>query len=101
MNSRFLRRSPAVAARRLGDEMVLMSAHDSALFTLNEVAAIVWEAADGNTSLDAIVTRICTEFDVTTEQARADVEQLVSALTAQSILQLSDDSPDTGSGTRA
>ena len=36
-----------VAARAVGGEMMIMSAKDSTLFTLNEVAMAIWEAADG------------------------------------------------------
>ena len=45
---RYVARSSEIAARRLGDEMMIMSGRDSTLFTLNEVATIIWEAADGS-----------------------------------------------------
>ena len=53
----YLLREHNVAARRIGDELMIMSAKDSALFSLNETAAILWEAADGNTALADIVAR--------------------------------------------
>ena len=39
-----------IAARAVGGEMMIMSAKDSTLFTLNEVATAIWEAID---ALDA------------------------------------------------
>ena len=48
-NCRYIARSTAIAARALGDETMIMSATNSTLFTLDEVASVIWEAADGVT----------------------------------------------------
>jgi hypothetical protein len=80
-------RSPMVAARQLGGEMVIMSATDSTLFTLNEVASLIWKSADGATPLWEIVkSKICAEFDVDPEIALADAERLVSELAGRGLL---------------
>lgn len=55
MSEKCVSRSPAIAARRLGDEMLIMSAADSTLFSLNPVATCIWQAADGLTPLSEIV----------------------------------------------
>ena len=69
---------------------MIMSAVDSTFFTLNEVATLVWQAADGRTSLSDIVAgKICREFDVDPEQAGRDVEQFVSDLSQHGILLVS------------
>jgi len=71
--------------------MMIMSAVDSTFFTLNEVATVIWQAADGRTSLSDIVTgKICQEFDVDQEQAGRDVEQFVSELSQHGILVVSE-----------
>jgi hypothetical protein len=92
MNSKqYVTRSPEIAARRLGDEMMIMSARDSTLFTLNPVATAIWEAADGSTSLDEIVARrICVAFDVEPGVALRDAEALAERLAGHGILLLSD-----------
>ena len=65
MSEKYVSRSRAVAARELGGEMIIMSATDSTLFSLSEVATIIWRAADGRTPLSEIVERgVCAEFDV-------------------------------------
>ena len=87
----YLARSSQIAARKLDDEMMIMSAVDSTLFTLNETATILWEAADGATSLDEIVTQeICSRFDVVASDAMSDAEGVVRQLAAHGILLLSD-----------
>ena len=92
-------RGTQLAARMLGDEMMLMSANTSTLFTLNKVAAVIWEAADGATPLDEIVTnQICNQFDVPLEVAMRDAENLVGQLASHGVLVLSD-TPIVQSGT--
>ena len=87
----YIARTNQVAARTLGGEMMIMSAADSTLFSLNEVATAIWKAADGKTPLEEIVERvICTEFDTTPEQAMHDAEQFVRELSEHGILVLSD-----------
>jgi hypothetical protein len=92
MNSkRYVARSSEIAARRMGDEMMIMSGRDSTLFTLNAVATVIWEAADGSTALDEIVERrICTEFEVERSVALRDAEALAEELARHGILLLSE-----------
>lgn len=89
--SPYVARTDQVAARALDGEMMIMSARDSTLFSLNEVATAIWQAADGKTPLNEIVERvICTEFDITADQALADAEQFVRELAEHGILLVSE-----------
>ena len=91
MNPLYIARSGDIAARQLGDEMIVMSARDSTLFTLNDVGLVIWQAADGSTSLEEIVReKVCSEFDVTLEEALKDAENFVRELSGHGILLLSD-----------
>jgi len=88
---RYIARSSQTAARLLGDEMVIMSAGDSRVFSLNEVATVIWEAADGRTPLDEIIAnRVCAKFVVAPQVALEDAEALVQELASQGILLVSD-----------
>jgi Coenzyme PQQ synthesis protein D (PqqD) len=90
-DKRYVSRATAIAARVLGDETMVMSAADSTLFTLDEVATVIWEAADGATPLEEIVaTRICTQFQVTPEVALRDAELFVEQLAQHGLLLCSD-----------
>jgi hypothetical protein len=91
MSEKYISRSTAIAARVLGGEMMVMSAADSTFFTLNEVATVIWQAADGKTPLSAIVAdRVCPTFDVEPEVAARDAEQFVEQLSQHGILKVSD-----------
>ena len=88
---RYVARSTQIAARVLGDEVMIMSARDSTLFSLNEVATLIWEAADGKTLLEEIVAdKICARYDVAPDVALRDAEELVEELAARGILILSE-----------
>src|SRR5215471_18183345 len=91
MNSKlYVARSTRIAARKLGDEMLVMSGQGSTLFTLNPTATILWQAADGATPLDEIVERkICPQFDVEPALALRDAEELVEGLAKHGILLVS------------
>ena len=73
-----------------------MSAVDSTFFTLNEIATLIWQSADGKTPLSDIIDhRICQYFDVSREQAAKDAEQFISELSQHGILLISDRPIDT------
>ncbi len=91
MTQTYVARSSAIAARMLGGEMMIMSTVDSTFFTLNEVATVIWQAADGRTPLTEIVERtVCREFAVEPDEARRDAEQFVTELSQHGILLVSD-----------
>jgi hypothetical protein len=91
MSDKYVARSGDVAARKLGEEMVVMSGETSSVFTLNEQATVIWEAVDGVTPLRAIVEgKVCQDFDVTPEVAYRDAEELVEQLAGHGILLVSD-----------
>lgn len=96
MAEKYIARSPAIAARLIGDEMMIMSAVDSTFFTLNEVATSIWRAADGRTPLREIVSNtVCREFEIDESTARRDAEEFVTSLSQHGILLLSDHPIDT------
>jgi Coenzyme PQQ synthesis protein D (PqqD) len=89
--SLFVARSKAIAARGLGEETMVMSATDSTLFTLNEVASVIWKAIDGTTPLREIVRHeVCTKYDVVLDVALEGAEGAVRKLAQHGILILSE-----------
>jgi hypothetical protein len=88
----YVARSPRIAARKLGEEMLVMAAQGSTLYTLNPTATILWQAADGATPLEEIVEqRICSEFEVNPEEALRDAETLAEDLASHGILLISEE----------
>src|SRR5271170_1717591 len=90
MSPVFIARATEVAARSLDGEMMIMSARDSTLFTLNPVGTVIWKSADGKTPLSEIVERkICVEFEVDPLEAFKDAEDFVNDLASHGILVVS------------
>ena len=88
---RYVARATNIAARMIGGEMMIMSGLDSSLYSLNATASLIWEAADGATSLsDIVMHRICAVFDVDPAEAMRDAEELTADLARHGILRLSD-----------
>jgi hypothetical protein len=75
-----------VAWRVYDGEAVIVSPDDSTLHTLNVVGTVIWEAADGKTSLDAAVARIVEEFEVEPEVARRDALGFIEDLRQRGLL---------------
>jgi hypothetical protein len=89
---RYVARSTKVAARELAGEMIVMSAVDSTLYSLDDVATAIWKALDGVTPLHAVIEqRLCTEYDVAPEVAAPYVEQFIVELAERGILLLSEE----------
>jgi hypothetical protein len=91
MNQVFIIRSSDIACRKLEGEMIIMSVRDSTLFTLNEVATAIWEAADGRTPVERIVEdTVCQKYEVDRETALQDALELVHRLASSGLLRLAD-----------
>jgi hypothetical protein len=88
---KYLSQSENIAARTIGDDTLIMSTLDSTVFVLNAVGTAIWNAADGNTALSQIVhDRVCSEFDISENEAYADAEEFVGQLAEHGILSVSD-----------
>jgi hypothetical protein len=79
-------RAEDVISRRIGDEMVVLKNTADSAHILNKTAAAVWELCDGERSLDEIAERICDRFEVSFEEARADIEEIIGRLIQVGIL---------------
>ncbi|HKD66037.1 MAG TPA: PqqD family protein [Candidatus Binataceae bacterium] len=89
---KYISRGENVAARMLGGEMMIMSVKDSTLFSLNETASVIWQAADGVTPLREIVEReIVPHFEVDAETAYRDALELAEELARFGILRIADE----------
>jgi hypothetical protein len=91
MSDTYIARSAHIAARVLAGEMIIMNSIDSTFFTLNEVATVIWQAADGRTPLREIIRNtVCEQFAVDPAQAQTDAVEFVAQLSSHGILLVSD-----------
>ena len=86
MPDHYPEQNPKAAWRVYDGEAVIVSPEDSTLHTLNAVGTVIWEAADGRTALEAIVARVCDEFEVDPATAARDAAAFVESLTQRGLL---------------
>lgn len=98
MSDLFFARTGKLAVRKVAGEVVILRADDSRLYVLNPVGSAVWEAADGRTSLDAVVRDvICREYEIDRESALRDASEFIAALAAEGVMRTSDHPIEAGS----
>ena len=83
-------RNLRVATRTIDGQAVVVSSDDATLHSLNEVGTIIWEMADGNTSMAEIAEKLCVRYEIDHEQALRDIEDFCGQLEEKSILNISD-----------
>lgn len=86
-----LQRTPDVIERTVADETFLLPvkgalANTVEMFALSEVGRFIWSRADGTRGVPELVAEVLQDFDVTEEQAGADVKEFVSQLQAYGLL---------------
>jgi Coenzyme PQQ synthesis protein D (PqqD) len=85
------RHAPDVVSRQVGEESILVPISHNVgdldyVYTLSPVAARVWSLIDGTRPVREIAQTISAEYDVSIDQAAADIEELVSDLVGVSLL---------------
>ena len=67
-------------AAKVGDELVMMSADKGNYLGLSEVGTRIWELVEVPRTIDDLCTQLVTEFDVTRDVCRAEVETFLRDL---------------------
>lgn len=85
-----VRITPDVLHQELGGETVLLNLANENYFGLDEVGTRVWQVLGETHSASDVVSRLTEEYDVPTEQLRADVSRLISDLAAAGLVSLAE-----------
>ena len=80
-------RNEDVVWRRIEDEIVVIGNDGLAVHMLNKTAAYIWEQCDGTKSPDEIAVSLCERFEVTSDEARADVQDTIGKLEGLGLLE--------------
>jgi len=78
-------RNPDYIFRRIVDEVVLVPLRENvadmdSIYTMNEVAAFIWEKLEVPASAEELEAAVVAEYDVDPETARADLDEFLTAL---------------------
>ena len=71
--------------RKIADEYIIVPTGKASqifngMITVNEVAAFIWENVDECETIENIVSKLLSEFDIDEDNARQDVEGFTSEL---------------------
>lgn len=80
--------------RQIGDEIVVIKDNGLATHVLNKTAAFIWEMCDGQYGIDEIATHLCERFDVSLDEACADVREIIEKLTQIGIMNQIEETTD-------
>jgi hypothetical protein len=86
VSERLPRRSDRVVARACDDGMILLKLDDGRYYTLDEIAARIWELCDGTRGPADVAAALEAHYDAPGELIRADVEELISELASEELL---------------
>ena len=80
-------RDPDFISRRIADEVIVLPIRKNlgdleSIFTLNDVAARIWDLLDGRRTVREIRDVLVGEYEVTADQATTDLESFIEELTA-------------------
>jgi len=75
-----VRRQGDWLSAKVGEELVMMSAERGNYLGLTEVGTRVWELIEAPRDLDEVCALLESEFDVTPETCRAEVEEFLNEL---------------------
>ena len=74
----------------IDDEMILMGANQDKYFGLNVVSRSIWEALDGQHSLNSVCEGLMEKFDVDASTCRADVLEYAQQLADAGLVRVVD-----------
>ena len=72
--------------RDLVEERILYDVGGKVVHVLNEVAGFVWDLCDGENTVDGIAKAAVESYDVSIEEARADIEACLKELEELSVI---------------
>jgi hypothetical protein len=90
-SARFVRNREVVSRQIEGELVIVPIRHGvgdlNSLYTLNLVGSVLWDYLGEGHTLSEMVQRICDEFQVTTTEAQVDIEEFLSSLLEEKLIQ--------------
>lgn len=88
--TRLLANKEEFASKLFEGEAIIVNLVTGVYYSMENVGAMFWQMVDKGCSLREIVAAIAARYDVSSEQAEADVEQSAAELLQENLVQVSD-----------
>jgi hypothetical protein len=86
LDMRLRRNDEEVIGQVMDGEAILINLATGSYYAIPEVGACIWEAIDAQCSLGEVAVRLNVQYDVSLEQARADVLEFAARLMDEGIV---------------
>lgn len=86
----YLVRSPFLAWRVIGGEVVIISPQERELHTLNEVGTTIWQLADGSRTLRQVAQELSQIYEIAPEEVLPDVLAFAQEMVEKGVAFLSE-----------
>lgn len=83
--------SQEVAAKVIGGEAIMINLLSGVYYSMDHVGGAIWELIESDHSIEELVTAITARYDVSREQAEADVQRFVEELMPENLIVASTD----------
>lgn len=78
--------SPSAVFRQIDDQIIALNLETGEYFTMNEMAARMWQVLTRTGSVEATVQAIVSEYDAGANDVRRDLQELIGDLTRHGLL---------------
>lgn len=85
-----VRRADGLLTADIDGELLMMSVEQGRYFNLNSVGSRIWELLATPMAVDGLVDALTAEYDVTSTEARQEVERFLGALRERGLLAADD-----------
>jgi hypothetical protein len=79
-----------VAAKVIDGEAIIINLANGIYYSMDKASGVIWEMLEAGHSLEEVIAAATTRYDVSREQAQADVERLATALLQENLLRVLD-----------
>ena len=79
-----------VAAKVLDGEAIIINLSNGTYYSMDKVGGLIWEMIERRQGLEATVAAITARYEVSPEQAQADVQRLAGELMQENLVFVSD-----------
>ena len=89
--ARFVR-NQNVVSRQIEGELIIVPVRRgvgdlNSLYTLNPVGSVLWDFMAHEHSLPEMVQRVCDEFEVTSSQAKSDIQAFLDSMLEEKLIE--------------
>ena len=86
LHQRFQPREQEVASKVIDGEAIIINLANGVYYSIDKVGALVWELLQSGYTLEQVIKTVTAQYDVTGEQAEANIRELVEELVQENLV---------------